>query len=153
MRRFVVLILIASILVLPVFAIPDDYSIYDDTSWADIPAQEPPYGGMIDAIIEALPNLSDGVPGDAMDYVGYEIMPLYTLDSGTTPVDSGLRSVMRDLIGPYSPVVVQYQYTNGTNTQYLREILPDYEWMFNFGLFALVLFCVFKMGGALLCRR
>lgn len=97
---------------------------------------------------------SDTIPfsGDEYTYVGYDVMPLYTLDNGTTPISSGLRSVMSGIIGNYSPVIVQYQYTNGTNTQYLREILPDYEWMFNFGLFSLVLYCVFRLGGAVLCR-
>lgn len=121
---------------LPSLAVPDIYSIYDDTSWADVPASEP---------------LSESISDYSEYYIsGYDIVPLYSLDNGTTPINSGLRSLMRSIIGNYSPVVVQYQYTNGSNTAYLREILPDYEWMFNFGLFSLVLFCVFRMGGGIL---
>lgn len=82
------------------------------------------------------------------------ISPLYTPDQGATVIPSGnLRSVLTSVIGPYSPVVVQYQYTNGTNTQYLREIMPDYVWMISAAMFALVLYCVFRIWGAILCKR
>lgn len=83
-----------------------------------------------------------------------DIMPLYTQDSGTTTIPStSFRAVLQNVIGPYSPVVVQYQYTNGTNTQYLREILPDYQWMISAGIFALVLYCVFRLWGVILSPR
>lgn len=82
------------------------------------------------------------------------IQPLWTGDTGSTVIPStSLRAVLSSVIGPYSPVVVQYQYTNGANTQYLREILPDYEWMFNCALFAMVLWCVFRLWGVILCKR
>lgn len=83
-----------------------------------------------------------------------EIMPLYTPDQGNTTIPTGsLRYVLTQVIGPYSPVVVQYQYTSGSNTAYLREIMPDYVWMFSAAIFALVLYCVFRLWGAILCRR
>lgn len=83
-----------------------------------------------------------------------DIQPLWTGDTGSTVIPSGtLRSVLNSVIGPYSPVVVQYQYTNGTNTQYLREIMPDYQWMISAGIFALVLYCVFRLWGSILCKR
>lgn len=82
------------------------------------------------------------------------ISPLYNLDSSNTPIPAGtLRAVLTSVIGPYSPVVVQYQYTNGTNTAYLREILPDYQWMISAAIFALVLYCVFRLWGAIICKR
>lgn len=83
-----------------------------------------------------------------------EIMPLYTPDTGQTSIPTGsLRYVLTQVIGPYSPVVVQYQYTNGSNTAYLREIMPDYVWMISAAMFALVLYCVFRLWGVVLCRR
>lgn len=82
------------------------------------------------------------------------ISPLYNLDNGSTVIPStSLRAVLTNIIGPYSPVVVQYQYTNGTNTQYLREIMPDYVWMFSAALFAMVLWCVFRLWGSILCNQ
>lgn len=137
-------------MILPSFGYFDEYQIQPDVSWADLPAFEPDQSSaFIQSIIEAM-NASSFQNGEITDI---SIMPLYTLDNGSTPINSGLRSIMRNLIGPYSPVVVQFQYTNGTNTAYLREILPDYEWMFDIGIFALVLYCTFRIGGAFLCRK
>lgn len=83
-----------------------------------------------------------------------EISPLYTLDQGSTTIPAGsLRYVLNQVIGPYSPVVVQYQYTNGSNVAYLREIMPDYQWMISAAIFSLVLYCVFRLWGVVLCRR
>lgn len=83
-----------------------------------------------------------------------QIMPLYTPDTGTSTIPTGsLRYVLTQVIGPYSPVVVQYQYNNGSNTAYLREIYPDYVWMISAAMFALVLYCVFRLWGSILCKR
>lgn len=82
------------------------------------------------------------------------VSPLYNLDNGSTVIPSNsFRAVLQNVIGPYSPVIVQYQYTNGSNTQYLREIIPDYQWMISAAIFALVLYCVFRLWGSILCRR
>lgn len=152
MKRFLFSLILVFILTIPSFAAPQDYSIWDDTSWADIPAIEPDSEladfSQSQIVIQFPPSSVD----EDYTFVDAQIMPLYSLDNGTTPINSGLRSVVRSLIGNYSPVVVQYQYTNGTNTQYLREILPDYEWMFSCGVFALVLYCTFRMGGAFLSK-
>lgn len=147
------------LLVLPSCFALHEYSIFDDTSWADLPAQDPPppayptYPPQPDSdfylsIVEAMQSTSD--PGFIDDF---SVMPLYTLDQGSTPINTGLRSIVRNLIGNYSPVVVQYSYNNGTTTQYLREILPDYEWMFSAGIFALCLYCTFKFAGGILCKQ
>lgn len=152
MKRLLFFLILVCFLMIPSFAVPQDYSIWDDTSWADIPAIVPdsefdaPSQSQI--VIQLPPSSFD----EDYSFVDASIMPLYSLDNGTTPINSGLRSIVRTLIGNYSPVVVQYQYTNGSNTQYLREILPDYEWMFSCGIFALVLYCTFRMGGAFLSK-
>lgn len=88
------------------------------------------------------------------DYVldGIEIFSLAPITAGDT---SGLKSVMLDLIGPYDPVVVEYRYHNPNSSydSYLREVQPDYVWMFSFGIFSLVVYCLFRMGGGFLGRR
>lgn len=122
----------------PAFAF-DEYVIQSDTESSDV---------AIAAILEALHEAGDGGY-----YHDFEIMPLYSLDNGTTSINTGLRSVLQGVIGNYSPVVVQYQYTNGTNTQYLREILPDYEWMISAAIFAMLVWCTFRLGGNLICRK
>lgn len=102
------------------------------------------------AIVEAESNKIDEYSAIS----DIEIMPLYTPDQGSTSIPTGsLRYVLTQVIGPYSPVVVQYQYTNGSNTAYLREIMPDYVWMISVAVFALVLYCVFRLWGVILCRR
>lgn len=81
------------------------------------------------------------------------IMPFYDLDNGQTSEPSGtLKSILVNLIGPYNPVVVEYRYQNYNQStySYVREIQPDYVWCASVGLFALMVFCTFRLGGALL---
>lgn len=69
-----------------------------------------------------------------------------------TPTDtSGLKAVLLSFIGSYDPPVVQYEYTTSNNyKQYVNEIHPDYVWICSFALIALFIFCLFKLGGALI---
>lgn len=106
------------------------------------------------AFYEALAESEAGHFDELSDVTDISIMPLYTPDTGATTVPTGsLRYVLTQVIGPYSPVVVQYQYNNGSNTAYLREIYPDYVWMISAALFALMIYCVFRLWGAILCKR
>ena len=76
--------------------------------------------------------------------------------SPVTPSDtSGLKAVLLELLGDYDPVIVEYAYQN-TNTSYmsyLREVQPDYVWLCSAALLVVVIFCVFRLGGAVLCKR
>lgn len=81
----------------------------------------------------------------------------YALQSEpNTPVESstGLKGILLDLFGPYMPTITQLQYRQGSNQYYtyVNDISPDYPWLCSAGIFALVLLCLFKLGGALLCR-
>lgn len=144
-KRLFIAILFCVIMTQHILAV-DVYNFEDDTNWADIPALDPPF--------VVSPQIDVNLGGlDGYELSSVDIMPLYSLDSGTTPINSGLRAIIRNLIGNYSPVVVQYQYTNGTNTQYLREILPDYEWMCSCAIFALVLYCTYRIVGCFLWRK
>lgn len=69
-----------------------------------------------------------------------------------TPADtSGLKAVLLSFIGDYDPPVVQYEYTTSNNyKQYVNEIQPDYVWICSFVLIALFIYCLFKLGGALI---
>ena len=70
-----------------------------------------------------------------------------------TPDDStGLKAILLEILGDYDPVIVEYRYqnTNQTSYQYLREVLPDYPWCASFFIFALLIYCTFRIGGALL---
>lgn len=69
-----------------------------------------------------------------------------------TPSDAtGFKAVLLGLLGNYDPPVVQFEYTtNNSYKQYVNEIQPDYVWLCSCGLLALMIFCLFKLGGALL---
>lgn len=72
--------------------------------------------------------------------------------SPVTPSDtSGLKAVLLSFIGNYDPPIVQFEYTTSNNyKQYVNEIQPDYVWICSFALIALFIFCLFKLGGALI---
>lgn len=64
---------------------------------------------------------------------------------------SGLKAALLGILGNYDPVVVEYQYASGNGyTNYLREIQPDYVWLCSAALLALVIYCLFKLGGGLI---
>lgn len=64
---------------------------------------------------------------------------------------SGLKAALLGILGNYDPVVVEYQYSSGNGyTNYLREVQPDYVWLCSSALLALVIYCLFKLGGGLI---
>ena len=64
---------------------------------------------------------------------------------------SGLKAALLAILGNYDSVVVEYQYSSGNGyTNYLREIQPDYVWLCSAALLALVIYCLFKLGGGLI---
>lgn len=72
--------------------------------------------------------------------------------SPVTPSDTtGLKAVLLSFIGNYDPPIVQFEYTTNNNyKQYVNEIQPDYVWICSFALIALFIYCLFKLGGALI---
>lgn len=72
--------------------------------------------------------------------------------SPVTPSDTtGLKAVLLSFIGNYDPPIVQFEYTTSNNyKQYVNEIQPDYVWICSFALIALFIYCLFKLGGALI---
>lgn len=86
----------------------------------------------------------------------YTISVMAVQSTPNTPVESssGLKGILIQLFGPYSPTITQLRYQSNTSTNYtyVNDISPDWPWICSCGVFALVLFCVFRLGGALLCR-
>lgn len=80
---------------------------------------------------------------------------VYSLSPVTSEDATGLKAVLLSFIGSYDAVVVEYQYqnTNTSNVSYLREIQPDYAWLAACALLIVIIYCVFKLGGSLLCRK
>lgn len=64
---------------------------------------------------------------------------------------SGFKAALLGILGNYDPVIVEYQYASGNGyTNYLREVQPDYVWLCSAALLALVIYCLFKLGGGLI---
>ena len=75
--------------------------------------------------------------------------------TSVSPVESsdtsGLKSALLGVLGSYDPVIVEYQYSDRNGyTNYLREVQPDYVWLCSCALLALVIYCLFRLGGALI---
>lgn len=64
---------------------------------------------------------------------------------------SGLKAALLCILGNYDPVIVEYQYQSSQGyNNYLREVQPDYVWLCSAALLALVIYCLFKLGGGLI---
>lgn len=75
----------------------------------------------------------------------------YSLNPITPSETSGLKSVILSLIGDYDAVVVEYSYQNSNGyMSYVREIQPDYVFLCSCGIFLVIIYCTFRIGGALL---
>lgn len=87
----------------------------------------------------------------------YSVSVISVQSTPNTPVtsSSGLKGILLSMFGPYDPPVTQFRYQANSNSTYtyVNDVQPDYPWIAAAVIFAVVLFCVFKMGGALLCRK
>lgn len=65
---------------------------------------------------------------------------------------TGLKAALLTVLGNYDPVVVVYQYNSSSSgySSYATDIQPDYAWIASAVLLCLVIWCLFKLGGALL---
>lgn len=96
-----------------------------------------------DTTEEVNPNLSDD-----LTLVGINT---YSLNPITPSETTGLKSVILSLIGDYDAVVVEYAYQNNNGyTSYIREVQPDYVFLCSCGIFVVIIYCTFRIGGALL---
>lgn len=71
---------------------------------------------------------------------------------------SGLHSLVLSLLGDYNPVVKDYTYYttsyNGNQTlNHSIEISPDYSWIATALIFLVVIYCIFRIIGAIFSGR
>lgn len=140
MRKVYFLIILAMLLVISVYTVRAD-NVYDIGNDTDLFL---PGEGWSYSVIQ-YPGFADA---PAVDIETYALEPI-------TPADtSGLKAVLLSVLGNYESIVTDYRYQNASgNWQYLREVQPDYVWCCSAGVFALLLWCVFRMAGGLFCRR
>lgn len=91
-------------------------------------------------------DLTDIPVGASIDHISVvSVAPIKPSDA------TGLKAALLGILGNYDPVIIEYQYNSGSGyANYLREVQPDYVWICSFVLLALVIFCLFRLGGALL---
>lgn len=65
---------------------------------------------------------------------------------------TGLKAALLTVLGNYDPVIVVYQYNASSSgySSYATDIQLDYAWIASAVLLCLVIWCLFKLGGALL---
>lgn len=114
---------------------------------ADVPA--PTF--TLDEVLAALPE-SVGSPDVVNDDVVLTGVSRVSISPVTPSSTSGLKAALLTVLGNYDPVVVVYQYNTSSSgySSYATDIQPDYAWIASAALLCLVIWSLFKLGGALL---
>lgn len=86
--------------------------------------------------------------GGDMEYVGTE---LYSLSPVTAANATGLKAALLSVLGTYDTIVTVHQYQNSNNySSYVTNVQPDYVWLAGAALLLLLIYCLFRLGGALI---
>ena len=86
--------------------------------------------------------------GGDMEYVGTE---LYSLSPITAANATGFKAALLSVLGSYDTIVTVHQYQNSNNyNQYVTNVQPDYVWLAGAALLLLLIYCLFRLGGALI---
>lgn len=138
----------------------DSVSDLVDTAIADVapgesPAEVSPGGNTVYLLTQPASEVDDDVSLSPVSIDGPDVtitdISLASVSPITPSSTSGLKSALLGILGNYDPVIVEYQYSSGNGyTNYLREIQPDYVWLCSAALLALVIYCLFKLGGGLI---
>lgn len=157
MKRFFALFLSCLVLCLSVGAV---YEVDDDTSIempspvfssvdpvVDVPA--PTFA--LDEVLAALPE-STGSPDMVSEDVVLTGVSRVSVPPVTPSSTTGLKAALLTVLGNYDPVVVVYEYniSSSSSSRYVTDTQPDYAWIASAVLLCLVIWCLFKLGGALL---
>lgn len=105
----------------------------------------------LDEVLAALPE-SFGSPDVVSEDVVLTGVSRVSIPPVTPSSTSGLKAALLTVLGNYDPVVVVYQYNSSSSgySSYATDIQPDYAWIASAALLCLVIWCLFKLGGALI---
>lgn len=86
---------------------------------------------------------------DLGTYVGSKVDIFSSAYSGS----NDLKSVLLRFLGSWDTVVVEHSYedTDGS-MNYVHDTIPDYPWLCAAGLLIVIVFCLFRLGGSILCK-
>ena len=157
MKRFFALLLSCWILCLSVGAV---YEVNDDTSIQTSPPVSPPVDPVVDVpvpafsldeVYAAFPE-SSGNPDVVSEDVVLTGVSRVTVPPVTPSSSTGLKAALLTVLGNYDPVVVVYEYniSSSSSSRYVTDTQPDYVWIASAALLCLVIWCLFKLGGALI---
>lgn len=86
---------------------------------------------------------------DSGIYLGSDVSVYIASNSGS----SDLKSVMQRFLGEWDTIVVSHNYQMADGSiQTVNETVPDYPWICSAGLLCLIIFCLFRLGGSILCK-
>ena len=157
MKRFFALLLSCWILCLSVCAV---YEVNDDTSIQTHSSVIPLVDPVVDVssqtftFDEVLAPLSESV--GSPDLVSEDAVltgiSRVTVPPVTPSSTTGLKAALLTVLGNYDPVVVVYEYSisSSSSSRYVTDTQPDFAWIASAVLLCLVIWCLFKLGGALL---
>lgn len=157
MKRFFALLLSCWILCLSVGAV---YEVNDDTSIQTPASVSPPVDPVVDVSVPtftldqvpaAIPQ-STGSPDLVSEDVVLTGISRFSVSPVTPSSTTGLKAALLTVLGNYDPVVVVYEYSvsSSSSSRYVTDTQPDYVWIASAALLCLVIWCLFKLGGALL---
>lgn len=104
----------------------------------------------LDEVLSALPE-GFGSPDVVSEDVVLTGVSRVSVPPVTPSSTTGLKAALLTVLGNYDPVVVVYQYNTSSSgySSYSTDIQPDYAWIASAVLLSLVIWCLFKLGGAL----
>lgn len=105
----------------------------------------------LDEVLSALPE-GFGRPDVVSEDVVLTGISRVSIPPVTPSSTTGLKAALLTVLGNYDPVVVVYQYNTSSSgySSYATDIQPDYAWITSAALLCLVIWSLFKLGGALL---
>lgn len=91
---------------------------------------------------------SGSFPAD-MQYVGTQLLSLSPVTPSNT---SGFKAVLLGLLGNYDTIVTVHQYQSSSSgyNSYVTDVQPDFVWLTGAALLLLLIYCLFRLGGALI---
>lgn len=105
----------------------------------------------LDEVLAVLPE-SSGSPDVVSEDVVLTGVSRVSVPPVTPSSSTGLKAALLTVLGNYDPVVVVYEYSisSSSSSRSVTDTQPDYVWIASAALLCLVIWCLFKLGGALI---